>query len=103
LLLKKRNFNCRYTAFINKTLKRNYHTGKYTGLAIGISEEDLGKLFQPFAQLDSSLTRHYEGTGLGLAMVKLLVELHDGQVFVTSSLNKGSCFSFWLPMTGNDS
>ena len=64
---------------------------------IGIAPPDLDKLFQPFAQLDGSLTRHYEGTGLGLVMVKRLVELHGGQVSVTSTLNKGSCFSFWLP------
>lgn len=64
---------------------------------IGIAEHDLSKLFQPFAQLDGSLNRHYEGTGLGLAMVKRLVELHDGQVEVTSQIGKGSCFSFWIP------
>ena len=64
---------------------------------IGIDERDLTKLFQPFGQLDGSLTRHYEGTGLGLVMVKRLVELHGGEVSVSSGVNKGSCFSFWLP------
>lgn len=64
---------------------------------IGIEPADLTKLFQPFGQLDGSLTRHYEGTGLGLVMVKRLVELHGGQVSVVSNINKGSCFSFWLP------
>lgn len=64
---------------------------------IGIDERDLDKLFQPFAQLDASLIRHYDGTGLGLVMVKRLVELHGGEVSVTSCLDKGSCFSFWLP------
>ena len=64
---------------------------------IGIDEQNLNQLFQPFAQLDGAFTRHYEGTGLGLAMVKRLVELHGGEVEVKSTLNKGSCFSFWLP------
>lgn len=67
---------------------------------IGIVDSDRSKLFQPFGQLDGSLTRHYEGTGLGLAMVKRLVELHGGQVSVSSEVNKGSCFSFWLPVNG---
>lgn len=66
---------------------------------IGIDKTNLKKLFQPFAQLDGSLARHYQGTGLGLAMVKRLVELHGGEVSVVSGLNKGSCFYFWLPLT----
>lgn len=64
---------------------------------IGIAEKDLVKLFNPFSQLDGSLTRHYEGTGLGLVIVKRLAELHGGGVDVHSEVNKGSCFSFWLP------
>lgn len=65
---------------------------------IGIAKENFPKLFKPFAQIDSSLTRHYEGTGLGLALVKRLVELHGGEITLTSQLQKGSCFSFWLPL-----
>lgn len=68
---------------------------------IGIAATDMSKLFQPFAQLDGSLTRHYEGTGLGLVMVKRLVELHGGSIEVTSKVGKGSCFSFWLPLRLN--
>ena len=66
---------------------------------IGISQEDIGKLFQPFTQLDSRLTRQYEGSGLGLALVRRLVELHQGDVFVESEgiSGKGSQFTVWLP------
>lgn len=70
---------------------------------IGIAENDIEKLFQPFAQLDSSLTKAYEGTGLGLALVKRLVELHNGAVNVSSKLHEGSCFSFWLPIKTTES
>jgi hypothetical protein len=51
---------------------------------IGISKADMEKLFQAFSQIDSSLARKFEGTGLGLAMVKLLAELHGGSVAVAS-------------------
>ncbi|BFM40084.1 PAS domain S-box protein [Synechocystis sp. LKSZ1] len=64
---------------------------------IGISDQDIQKLFQPFIQVDSDLNRQYEGTGLGLALVKRLVELHGGQVSLTSEVGVGSCFSIDLP------
>ncbi len=57
----------------------------------------MSKLFQPFVQLDSSLSRHYEGTGLGLALVKSLTDLHGGSVSVSSLINQGSLFSITLP------
>jgi len=65
---------------------------------IGISPEGLEHLFKPFSQVDSGLARKFEGTGLGLAMVKLLVDLHGGAVAVESDLGKGSCFTVWIPM-----
>ncbi len=64
---------------------------------IGIAPEHLSQLFQPFVQLDSALNRQYEGTGLGLALVQRIVELHDGQVAVTSQVGVGSCFTIDLP------
>jgi signal transduction histidine kinase len=64
---------------------------------IGIAPENIGKLFQLFVQIDSSLSRSYEGTGLGLVLVKRIVELHGGQVGVTSEVGVGSCFWFELP------
>jgi PAS domain S-box-containing protein len=65
---------------------------------IGISEGGLADLFRPFSQVDSGLSRQFEGTGLGLAMVKLLAELHGGTVAVESVVGEGSCFTVWLPL-----
>jgi PAS domain S-box-containing protein len=65
---------------------------------IGISPAGLEHLFTPFSQIDSGLARKFEGTGLGLAMVKLLAELHDGAVAVESGVGEGSCFTVWLPL-----
>src|SRR5450432_2268676 len=64
---------------------------------IGISAEGMEQLFKPFSQIDSGLARKFEGTGLGLAMVKLLAELHGGSVAVESAVGEGSCFTVWLP------
>lgn len=64
---------------------------------IGIELADLKRLFQPFMQLDSGLSRKYKGTGLGLALVKQLVELHKGHLFVQSEVGQGSTFTVWLP------
>jgi PAS domain S-box-containing protein len=65
---------------------------------IGVSEEGMARLFQPFTQVDSGLARKFEGTGLGLAMVKLLAELHGGAVCMQSEEKAGSIFTVWLPM-----
>jgi PAS domain S-box-containing protein len=64
---------------------------------IGISPENIKRLFQPFIQIDSALNRQFEGTGLGLALVKRIVELHGGRVGLTSELGVGSCFIVDLP------
>ncbi|MCL4485390.1 MAG: ATP-binding protein [Nitrospirae bacterium] len=64
---------------------------------IGIAPSDLDRLFQPFVQAESGLDRNYEGTGLGLSLVKRLAELHGGRVTVESILGQGSTFHVWLP------
>ncbi len=64
---------------------------------IGIKEEDLGKLFQSFSQVDSKRNRNIEGTGLGLAISKQLTTLMGGEFFVESEYGKGSTFSFNVP------
>jgi PAS domain S-box-containing protein len=69
-----------------------------TDTGIGISLQGLERLFKPFSQIDSGLARRFEGTGLGLAMVKLLAELHGGTVAVESAVGEGSCFTVWLPL-----
>ena len=66
---------------------------------IGISAQDMPRLFRPFVQLDSGLTRRFEGTGLGLALVARMVELHGGSVSVESEPGQGSCFTITLPWT----
>ena len=67
---------------------------------IGIATEDLKRLFNPFTQLDSKLSRQYSGTGLGLTLVMKLVELHGGSVAVESEIGKGSCFTVRIPCKG---
>ena len=67
---------------------------------IGIAADDLRKLFTPFVQLDSSLARQYSGTGLGLALVQKLTELHGGSVHVESEAGRGSRFTVVLPLYG---
>jgi PAS domain S-box-containing protein len=68
-----------------------------TDTGIGISAKDQLRLFQPFEQLDGGLDRHYEGTGLGLVMVRSLAELHGGTYGVESVVGEGSQFWVQLP------
>ncbi|MEZ0395986.1 MAG: PAS domain S-box protein [Anaerolineales bacterium] len=64
---------------------------------IGIAQEDMDRLFQPFVQLDSSLARNYPGTGLGLSLARRLTELHGGRIEVESALGQGSRFTVIIP------
>lgn len=64
---------------------------------IGIDRQHWHLLFRPFQQIDASSTRNYEGTGLGLALTKRLVELHGGTLSFDSTPNQGSIFRIWLP------
>ncbi len=65
---------------------------------IGIADEHLPLLFQKFQQLETTYHRRYEGTGLGLALTKQLVELHGGTIDVESSVGEGSIFTVGLPL-----
>lgn len=64
---------------------------------IGIPPEQIDNLFKPFIQLDSSLSRRYEGTGLGLALVHRMVEMHGGSIALESKMGQGSRFTVSLP------
>lgn len=64
---------------------------------IGIASQDFDRIFQPFIQVDSALNRQYEGTGLGLTLVKQIAELHGGKVLFTSEVAVGSSFTVELP------
>jgi len=69
---------------------------------IGITPEDLSRLFKPFVQVDSRLNRPYEGTGLGLALVQRLTDLHGGSIHVHTEVGKGSRFTVILPWQPED-
>lgn len=69
---------------------------------IGISPQQLPRLFEKFFQVDPTTTRTYGGTGLGLSIVKALIDAHEGRVGVESRLGEGSCFWFVLPRTPED-
>jgi PAS domain S-box-containing protein len=71
-------------------------TVKDTG--IGISEDGLENIFKPFVQIESSLSRTFEGTGLGLTLVKRYVEMHGGSISVESKVGNGSSFRIELPV-----
>ncbi len=68
-----------------------------TDSGIGMRPQDLKQLFTPFTQINHPANRGIEGTGLGLAMVLRLAELHGGAVAVSSEPERGTCFSVWLP------
>jgi signal transduction histidine kinase len=65
---------------------------------IGIPARDLPRVFERFFQVETHLTRHYGGMGLGLAVAKAMIELHGGRIWVESEEGKGSCFTFLLPI-----
>jgi len=69
-----------------------------TDTGIGIAAEDLARLAKPFEQVESQHAKTTQGTGLGLALTKSLVEMHDGALEMTSSPGEGTTVSFILPL-----
>jgi len=69
---------------------------------IGIKKEDQERIFEPFCQLANPLTKEKSGTGLGLALIKQIVERYGGRIWVESEYGKGSRFTFTLPLATND-
>jgi signal transduction histidine kinase len=74
-----------------------------TDTGIGIAKEDLPRLFTEFTQVDESLSRRFEGTGLGLALCRRFVEMHGGTIGVESTPGRGSTFRVELPLDGPQS
>jgi len=70
---------------------------------IGISKDKLNDIFKPFVQVDMGLSRRYEGFGLGLSICKKIVDLMGGEIKVDSEVNKGTRFTFTIPITIKDS
>ncbi len=69
---------------------------------IGIEKSKINNIFEKFTQIDNSLCRKNEGSGIGLSIVKSFVELHNGKVLVDSEINKGSRFTVRLPINRNE-
>ena len=85
---------------VNKLKESDEHVDLFFGVTdsgIGISQEKLELIFQPFSQVDNSTTRKYGGTGLGLTIVKSLVELMGGMISVESEIGNGTTFWVTLP------
>ncbi len=85
------------TVNVFKTADNQWVVSEIQDTGIGIAEGKLPMLFSEFYQVDSSISRQYEGTGLGLALTKRLVELHGGRITVESLEGSGSVFTFFLP------
>ena len=83
---------------VTKDAKGNDITFEITDTGVGISNKYMKDMFDKFTQADSSTTRKYGGSGLGLSISKQLSELLNGSITVTSEVNKGSCFSLTLPI-----
>lgn len=83
---------------ISAQLENSLITVRVMDTGIGISPERLEEIFEPFHQLDGSETRKYGGVGLGLALVKRIIEAHGASIRVSSTINQGSRFEFSLPV-----
>ena len=70
---------------------------------IGIQSDQQGRIFDRFTQVEGSATRRYEGSGIGLALVKEIVTLHEGTIAVDSCLGRGSTFTITIPRGSNSS
>lgn len=84
--------------FVNIFDGEEYITLSVEDTGIGIPEEKVEIIFDRFRQVDKSFTRNYEGSGIGLSLVKSLVEMHDGTISVESKYGVGTKFTIKLPV-----
>jgi sensor histidine kinase YesM len=89
------------TITVSADHKNNMATVYVKDTGVGMSKETIKKIFLPYEQEDSSITSIGGGIGLGLNICKQMVELHGGEIFVDSTVGKGSTFSFTLPLAGS--
>jgi signal transduction histidine kinase/DNA-binding response OmpR family regulator len=94
------NQNGRITVKVEKVFINNSNNAVITvqDSGIGIPEEKLSHIFDRFYRVDNTSTKEYEGSGLGLSIVKELIELHGGTISVQSNVNKGTTFTINLPL-----
>ncbi|MGL5312826.1 MAG: sensor histidine kinase, partial [Peptostreptococcaceae bacterium] len=85
--------------FTDIIIENNILTFIIVDEGIGISEENLSKIFDKFIQIDNSFTRSNEGSGIGLSLVKSFVKLHGGTIDVESKIGQGTSFTIKLPIT----
>lgn len=95
-------FSCKNNSVkIRAEIKEDLAEITVKDFGIGIRVEDQHKLFKPFSQVDAFSSKKFQGTGLGLSLVKKLVHLHGGYVWFRSNPGEGSTFAFAIPVHGN--
>jgi signal transduction histidine kinase len=85
---------------VSYTNTNNRHQIKVCDQGVGLTQEQISKLFQSFSQIREHQNEAIKGTGLGLAISKKIIELHQGSIDVQSTVGSGSCFTITLPAKG---
>jgi signal transduction histidine kinase len=96
--LKKISQSSKAIKFLNTKNSKGYYVLSFTDNGIGISKEDQKKLFSRFFRSQKVLESKTEGTGLGLFITKSIVNMHNGDIWFTSTPGQGSTFYFSLPI-----
>jgi signal transduction histidine kinase len=86
--------------YVSVTQEADSYLFQVRDQGVGIAPENLERVFRSFEQVDQGDTRRFGGTGLGLSIAKSLVEMHGGQIWVTSTLGQGASFFVRLPAQG---